>query len=339
MSELYRYVIDYINREFSRRVTPTLTPGVRTPVGLQGLYGKYAYVHSSEPTVYQILNVNLVHDHLSGRRMFQFDLGVIEVWAYHPDRKDVIPLSIFGIPISYTSQILPILEREGYRLMVLEQKIGSITIPEENVYNIEHVSERFGDTIIIDLHGLLRSFGGSLPPRAQLDRILSIERENQRLRILLTNTAIQYQRLLNDYVILRETVDRLNDLVHTLYSQISALLDRATRLEHEVTRLSEELRLRTREVAIQKTLRAYQEMETMTYTIELPAKLRELRSEVTNLRETVRILREEVEKLRTSIPTPSPPSPTPTTATPTTTTAPSPSAGVVSSFKHRKFFK
>lgn len=351
---LYSYFI----RELAGRGKdrpPTLPYEPRAPPGFLGLYGRYAYVHDVYPTIYQILNVNLLHDHYSGRRVLRFRLGIIEVWAYHPENRDAIPLSVFGVPLSYVPVIMPKLRDEGYRLMIIERGLAYYTVPEEYVYNIEHVSEGLSDTIIIDPHGLMQKMGAVLPPHEQLNRLLQTEEELHRLRLLLTNLSIQHRKVLNDYSILRETVDRMSSLVDTLYSELRNALSRLTSLEAELHRVEEELKLRSREALTYRTLYSYKELESMSMMGEVGTSIRELRTELSTLMDMVRTLREDVERIKrevetrgittgqvpgpvtspppgTAITAPSPPSAAPPTPLP----AASPPAA--SLFKRSKYF-
>ncbi len=327
---LYDYVLRYISSRLAERTVPTVPSEPRAPIGFLGLYGRYAYIHDTYPTVLQILNVNLLHDHFSGRRVMSFKLGVIEVWAFNPDTRDAIPLSVFGVPISYVPMILPRLREEGYRLVAVEHVYQNVTVPEENVYNLEHVCEGIGDTLIIDKYGMFRKTGASLPPEAQMRRLLETESEVHRLRLILTNMAIQYRKVIQDYTVLRETVDRLREIVDTLYTQLESLMSRCVRLEAEVTRLSEEVKLRRSEALIHRTVSTYREMQTMTLAAELPAKIRDLRSEMAGMMELLRSLREEVEKIRTAIPQQQ--------QAQTTTPAPTPTAGTFGE-RVRRLFK
>ncbi|NPA70796.1 MAG: hypothetical protein GXO26_08300 [Crenarchaeota archaeon] len=297
MSNLYSYIL----REYSghgRDRPPTLPYEPRTPPGFLGLYGRYAYVHDIYPTIYQILGVNILHDHYSGRRVLRFRLGIIEVWAYHPETKDAIPLSVFGVPLSYVPQVMNRLREEGYRLMTIEQGLAYYTVPEEYVYNIEHVTEGMSDVVIIDPHGLMYKAGAVLPPHEQLNRLMETEEELHRLRLLLTNLSIQHRKVLGDYSVLRETVDRMSSLVETLYAELRNALSRLSSLESELHKLEEEIRLRSREALLYRTMYSYKELESMSLTGEMSTSLKELRTEISTLMDIVRTLREDVERIK-----------------------------------------
>ena len=203
------------------RAVITVTPGKAETYGASNLLGKLIYVVGEGlKGAYIIHKITRGYE---GARYWVITYGLVTIIGTLKGGAEVV-LYANGQPTNYVLQYPPNVFTGFY---VATKPVGSITVREADIKNLEEVTEGKSTVLILDPHGLM---GTNLAPLEAVNKIAQLQADLERL----AKTAYEYEQSVLEY---KSMVTELNARVAKYQELYQDLTQRVAKYSQELLEL------------------------------------------------------------------------------------------------------
>ena len=203
------------------RAVITVTPGKAETYGASNLLGKLIYV-VGEGLKGAYITHKITRGY-EGARYWVITYGLVTIIGTLKGGAEVV-LYANGQPTNYVLQYPPNVFTGFY---VATKPVGSITVREADIKNLEEVTEGKSTVLILDPHGLM---GTNLAPLEAVNKIAQLQADLERL----AKTAYEYEQSVLEY---KSMVTELNARVAKYQELYQDLTQRVAKYSQELLEL------------------------------------------------------------------------------------------------------